>query len=213
MRGKKIKIIILIALLFGLAGLLYAQTAIHPNTGRIEKQRFVYGNEGYLPQAFPTPVVRAVIGAMTPDSPFTFRPAAQGRVTASASTAGLTVNSAMINIAGGASYPITSPGDTRPLLVSYASVNFLNTAANADTIIASTRLHLGSIIVNVAGTASAVSFWADPSVPCNSGYIFTLPTVTTGQIHEIMFAYPGAICMSTVGTAPADITLLYSFNQ
>lgn len=83
---------------------------------------------------------------------------------------------------------------------------------NTSTVITSGNMPIiTKIIVNVAGTTSTVAIYEDTSAPCDTGYAFTLPTATTGVIHDIDFlADTAGFCVLTAGAAAANITVLHN---
>ena len=108
------------------------------------------------------------------------------------------------------------PGGSNALTGTWPSVHTMDTNRNYTRITTNTSTafsnyaRINKIIVSVAGTGSTVAFYNDTTVPCDTNYMFTLPTVTTGNIYEVnLWAdLDYSICALTAGTAAADITLL-----
>jgi len=84
-----------------------------------------------------------------------------------------------------------------------------NITTNTSTII--TAEILTKMIVNIAGTGSTAAFYNDNSGACDTNYLFTLPTTSTGQIFDINWLDEDAsesVCVLTAGTAASDISIL-----
>ena len=149
---------------------------------------------------------------------FGVEPGAATRLSISAdvgSPAGATANIQSLYVA---SYPLCQSGATTGTCVSSdmglvpvtdpsQTMRNTNITTNTSTVITSSALKIGKLIINVAGTTSTAAFYADTSAPCDTGYLFTLPSTVTGTIITIDHISTG-LCILTAGAAAANITTL-----
>lgn len=90
------------------------------------------------------------------------------------------------------------------------STAFSNITTNVSVLIKSTPGVLNRVNVNVAGTASNVRFYDDSTLPCDTFFVLQLDTTAlNSNASAINHLFNNGICMITVGTTPADISILY----
>jgi hypothetical protein len=105
----------------------------------------------------------------------------------------------------------TSSYGTMPLVETPAlSFSHTQITTNTSTVLKTSTTVINTIIVNTAGTASTIAIYDDNTAPCDTNYLFTLDTTTTGIIaNKLMIKTNTGLCALTAGTAAADVTVFY----
>lgn len=98
-------------------------------------------------------------------------------------------------------------------LVDNSSNASVNVTTNTTTVVKATAGVLNAVFVNAIGTTSTAKFYNIASAGCTgtpgSGFVFTMSTVTLGQLVTINHTFSLGICVVSAGAAAADFSALY----
>lgn len=96
-----------------------------------------------------------------------------------------------------------------PIIInSNTSNTALNITADASNLVKASSGTVNKVITNIVGDASKVAFYNDSTVPCDTGYLFTVDTTAIG-VADINHEFTSGICALTSSAVSANISILY----